>query len=58
MVQGCGRRFDQREFRRMEEVSFPVLVRPANAKEEKTPLLTGKRETAYNVIRRRLLTQK
>ena len=39
-ISGCGRRLDQSEFRPMAEVSFPVFVSPANAK-EKRALLTG-----------------
>ena len=33
-VRGCGRRLDQSEYRAMAEVSFPVLVSPANAREK------------------------
>ena len=40
-VQGCGRRLDQSKFRPMAEVSVPVLVNPAKAKERR-PLLAGK----------------
>ena len=39
-VRGCGRRLDQSEFRPMAEVSSPVLVNPANAKENRA-LLAG-----------------
>ena len=35
-AQGCGRLLDQSEFRPMTELSSPVLVSPANAKQKKT----------------------
>ena len=37
----CGRQSDKSKFQPMAEVSFPILVSPANT-QEKTPLLAEK----------------
>ena len=55
-VQGCERRLDQSEFRCTAEVSFPILISPANAKRKETFASRERRKMSKSEKRNRLST--